>query len=582
MASPLTLLLLSCVGAGPPPTWPAPVVAELPPEVPQTWACGADTDVLPGPLEAQGGCVPAPGEGPLELGLARSVEGTACLGPPAVADVDGDGSPEVVVVTRRGRLVVVDGATGEVQGSVDGLELTPSAGVVLGDVEGDGTWEVFVADVATSLQNGAVHRLTADGALVWSRSIDTVGVLQHVFPSLADLDADGVPEVVAGRAVVAADGALVGSGAYGAGASRLGDEGYGGAASLPVDLDGDGAWEVLAGNALYAADGTVLARTYGDDGIPAVADFDGDGRPEVAVASGGELRTYEHDLSPTGWSREFTATTLGPAAVDDLDGDGLPELVIGAEGAVRVLTWAGVERWSAALFPGDGPRGPVVADLEGDGWPEVVAADVDTVRVLDGLTGTVRATVPTGHRAGGFDVPVVADVDGDGLQDVLVCTDQDATGLQLLRGDTSPGRALWTGQAWQPDLVDDEGRWRDVRPWAGVNGLRTAAPQHRAGAVPDLAVAEVDRCLEDCPLRSTVTVVVENRGAATAPEGVRVEALAGGVVVHEATVLGPIPAGWRSTGLVLTVPAATDLAVRVVPVAGACMGQDLELAAPCL
>src|SRR3989442_220630 len=67
---------------------------------------------------------------------------------------------------------------------------------------------------------------------------------------------------------------------------------------------------------------------------PAVADLDGDGRPEIVVATHPGLlyvlRFDGHSLSVApGWPRAVGAHIGSSPAVGDLDGDGTPEIVIG-------------------------------------------------------------------------------------------------------------------------------------------------------------------------------------------------------------------------------------------------------------
>src|ERR1700722_11448793 len=55
-------------------------------------------------------------------------------------------------------------------------------------------------------------------------------------------------------------------------------------APTAADLDGDGLPEVIFGNSAYHPDGTVYWTLDEPPGQPQVADFDGDGIPEVFIA----------------------------------------------------------------------------------------------------------------------------------------------------------------------------------------------------------------------------------------------------------------------------------------------------------
>ncbi|PYQ18829.1 MAG: hypothetical protein DMF81_23750 [Acidobacteria bacterium] len=72
---------------------------------------------------------------------------------------------------------------------------------------------------------------------------------------------------------------------------------------------------------------------------PAVADIDGDGRPEVITGSGGYLVHAFNSLGrePNGWPKFTGQWVAASAAVGDVDGDGLLEVVVGTrEGALYV------------------------------------------------------------------------------------------------------------------------------------------------------------------------------------------------------------------------------------------------------
>jgi outer membrane protein assembly factor BamB len=60
----------------------------------------------------------------------------------AASDVDGDGAPEVVMVTKRGRIALVNTTDGNVRWSMDGV--SSAEGAAFADVNGDGVLDVIV------------------------------------------------------------------------------------------------------------------------------------------------------------------------------------------------------------------------------------------------------------------------------------------------------------------------------------------------------------------------------------------------------------------------------------------------------
>ena len=59
-----------------------------------------------------------------------------------MADVDGDGSPEIVMVTKRGRVALVNTTDGNVRWSNEGA--TDAASATFADVNSDGVLDVLV------------------------------------------------------------------------------------------------------------------------------------------------------------------------------------------------------------------------------------------------------------------------------------------------------------------------------------------------------------------------------------------------------------------------------------------------------
>ena len=147
----------------------------------------------------------------------------------------------------------------------------------------------------------------------------------------------------------------------------------------------------------------------------AVADLDDDGRPDVVVltvahADGRTTASYRvgRALDPEGavsggwteWSEipgwRFDANADAGIALADLDGDGRPELIVFAidartgrnRGYYRIgrsvdadgVVTGGWSEWTAIpdWLPADNQGGDIaVADLDGDGRPELIVVMVD-------------------------------------------------------------------------------------------------------------------------------------------------------------------------------------------------------------
>ena len=141
----------------------------------------------------------------------------------------------------------------------------------------------------------------------------------------------------------------------------------------------------------------------------ALADLDGDGRPEILAGAetNTNLLAFEHDGSFK-WRSDTLVDQVswGGPSIADVDADGAPEIVIGRQ----VLTSQGHVRWTGAGpgRGGDHGAGSIVVDLDLDGRPEVVAGNTAYVgqgptqgQVLWRLTSAGGVSIQDGYAAAG-------------------------------------------------------------------------------------------------------------------------------------------------------------------------------------
>lgn len=222
-----------------------------------------------------------------------------------------------------------------------------------------------------------------------------------------------------------------------------------------------------------------------DAGAPedvAIADMNGDGYPDVMVASELGHLTYlqnpGEDSRDRPWARTILEATRGRGSfikvyVADFDGDGVPTAVAANKGTqnptaedLRRLTPVSLfhpegrpldgARWHESVlgrFPV--PQNCAPVDIDGDGDLDIVAGVRGEGRlVLFEHTGAAEPTfrerpIPVGDvRAGGFNLDF-ADIDGDGRLDIVSATS--------------------VGLAWLQQPATLDGQWRvhrigDFRP----------------------------------------------------------------------------------------------------------------------
>lgn len=395
-------------------------------------------------------------------GVIRILRGSDCslIANLAGVDVDGDGR--------------VDWATS-------------SASVALADLDLDGLVDIaFLSGSGedTATREVRAFRTTATGfEHYWTARTASGGVFTLSSPgwtgvSVYDLDDDGYPEVVAQGHVI--DGRT--------GQLRLAQpEGWAWTSadqpSVMADLDGDGKVELTNAAFIWkfvprdSADPASVDRwekdaTYdnaGSQGSVALADFDLDGVPEIAVTNAGGaslMKIFRLDGTLyRGMSLEqaYSKAGGGPPTIADFDGDGFPEVGMAArsfytvfdpdcledgQGArvahgltgtcVRSATACDDSTTTSAACPSgilwqrstqdnsSSATGSSVFDFEADGAAEVVYADECFVRIYSGKTGEVLFS--QFHASATWsENPVVADVDGN-LRAELVIPSQGGAG----------------------------------------------------------------------------------------------------------------------------------------------------------
>ncbi|MGA2593848.1 MAG: VCBS repeat-containing protein [Bryobacteraceae bacterium] len=215
--------------------------------------------------------------------------------------------------------------------------------------------------------------------------------------AIADLNRDGIPDIVVGTA----EGTQVllgrGDGTFlpplTAGKTSV-------LSVVVADFNNDGVPDIAA---TLLSNGTHISLALGNGNgtfqpptllpIPCVdcylaaADFNGDGNMDLAVASTSVLVVFPGNGDGTfgsGWPGHGTRFTTAVKA-GDVDRDGKPDLVVTDFGAgtVIVLLGNGSGAFQRTDYPvGDSPFQTVLADFNGDGLPDLAAVDRDTDTVV--------------------------------------------------------------------------------------------------------------------------------------------------------------------------------------------------------
>jgi hypothetical protein len=338
----------------------------------------------------------------------------------AVADFDDDNNLDLALITGAGNTVVIMNGAGNGTFS-QGLKFkveAPPAAIASGDLNGDGLPDLVTADVLSG-GGGAVSVLLNAGDGSFQSAVNYVVGNQPAAIAVADFNNDGKLDVVAlNENCVTLDSCAAGS------ISILLGEGNGvlqkavqdsigtmlGPYTMAVaDLNHDGNLdlviadgncetscdpgrvEVLLGN----GDGTFQSPVFynapnATPGAVAIADFNGDGIPDIAFSSmqlnGSSQSQISVLLGKGDGTFHFGSTMPIPGyvyamAAADMNGDGNPDLLTTGD-SLQVFLSTGKGTFKAPQSY-DAAAGPLaIADFNGDGRPDVAIASFDNLTLM--------------------------------------------------------------------------------------------------------------------------------------------------------------------------------------------------------
>jgi hypothetical protein len=354
----------------------------------------------------------------------------------AVADVNGDGKPDIVVANcgaNNNGCAPKNATVGVLLGNGDGTFQTAvtygsggyyASSVAVADVNGDGKPDIVVASCSDSdCTNGEVGVLLGNGNGTFQTAVTyRTGGYFATSVAVADVNGDGKPDLVTTNYCV------------------------------DSNCDTNASVSVLLGN----GDGTFqTAVSYDSGGLEAtsvaVADVNGDGKPDIVVAnycassndctSGmlGVLLGNGDGTFQTAASYDSGGHSASSVAVADVNGDGKPDIVVAnycassndcTNGTVGVLLGNGDGTFQMAVNYGESngyATSLAVADVNGDGKPDLAVANwcngnncTTWIGVLLGNgDGTFQTAVS--YDSGGHEATSVAveDVNGDGKPDLV-------------------------------------------------------------------------------------------------------------------------------------------------------------------
>lgn len=330
------------------------------------------------------------------------------------------------------------------------------------DVDGDGVLDLLVPNKASNFLS--FLKGNGQGSFAPAVNIALPGS-NAVTAATADLDGDGIRDLVVGASTVLYILPGLGAGAFGPGALI----GAGGSVvSLALaDLNADSKPDVIVASssgsiAIHYGNGlggflAPIITSYGFQpqahASLAVREINGDGIPDLAITN------YTAGLTSVayGTGLGFGARVDYPVpanpwavAVGDLNGDGFPELVTACRAPSNVVA-VQYNNTVGGFFPatpwpaGTDPRGVALGDVDGDGNTDIFTASFGFydggVSVLLGSGPLLTFGAPTTYAAGNQPFFVAAiDLDGNGRADAVAVNTQQYA-VTVLRDDGAGGLA---------------------------------------------------------------------------------------------------------------------------------------------
>ncbi|MEZ4294457.1 MAG: VCBS repeat-containing protein [Polyangiaceae bacterium] len=446
----------------------------------------------------------------------------------AAADLDGDGAPEIVGCMNPGPsgascCDAIAQNTGVIAFRADGSVMWTQTDTTkvhcgnqhpaIGDVDQDGKPEVLVGHTLLDGATGAV-KIELDPATSWGNTLT----------GLVDVDGDGMLDVVDGWRAYRADGSKIWDLRPDAADPQKPTitSGYHAAG----DFDGDGVAEIVVISS--GAPHAMYLLQYDPGSAYGVKIL----RNKVDINNG---------ISTATFCMKATEYGGGPPTVADFNGDGVPD--VGAAGAVGYIVFDGKKMMDPAT-PNDAitlwfktthdcssaVTGSAVFDFNGDGKAEAVYSDEYRLYMYDGETGT-NLLAPICNTTGTlWEYPVVADVDNDGQADIVVasnayaitCPDDGSkqSGIRVFgskNGSWVRTRRVWNQHTYHITNINEDGTIPAVEPanWQipGLNNYRQNRQPEGEFSAPDAVVSIGPKCYGDFGLIATV----RNLGSASCP-----------------------------------------------------------------
>ena len=313
--------------------------------------------------------------------------GGSISGAVAIGKIDGDEIEDMVIANEAGHVIVYDFNGSLIFDYNCGGSMKGNP--IIADVNGDGTNEV----IAYTFIGGQVHVIKNDGTPFTNfPAALSGGVLSSA--AVGDLNGDGNLEIVLATLTGALDVIETSTGAQLAGFPyALGMGSWNG--PIISNVDGDNDPEILVGtlgNDLFVInhDGTLVSETdFGNQIKTSIvtANFDNSGVNDIAfVTSNGKVFIVDTQGTPfANFPVELGVNVESTPLIADMDNNGTPDLIFGDNlGYLHSIDITGNETFGFPIFLGSTIKtSPAMGDTDGDGDVEILIPNQTTYVLVD-------------------------------------------------------------------------------------------------------------------------------------------------------------------------------------------------------
>ena len=399
------------------------------------------------------------------------------------------------------------------------LRVNPTAQIALGDIDNDGFIEIIVP-----ASDRSVLCFDHTGVLKWKSPVVSSQGNMWGGPSIADIDNNGYPVVIIAATVLNGnDGSIRWQGT----GDGSGPSTFIAPLSNVADIDLDGVPEIIYGRTAYKNDGTILwhAPISWQNGYSIIGKIDdNDPYPQVILSVSCNLYLLDH-RGQTKWSTSIGYGNCGAPTAADFDGDGKPEIGVVSDGWYVVFKNDGSVLWQASIQESSSSStSSTVFDFYGDGNPNVVYNDEQYLKIFNGSNGQLLYQMAN-TSATATEYPIVVDVDNDKHAEIIVSGNKIGNPGIVVLEDANDNwvntRQIWNQYNYHITNINDNGTIPRIEQnnWDIYNNYRCNVP---IMGITDATLSYITADSTNFPSSIKISARLGNGGALVLPLNVDV------------------------------------------------------------